>query len=450
MAIKRAQIVGIREAENTSFGTTYNSTSYSVLVEHDNGKMELVEGSLSEISYLIPYMSIDTGETERLRAYIHDEINRVISALRPIPNVAGKLQSDAVRQLQDAGFSVRLLNSYPAGTPEGHVAAYSRQNEQPMTIILDVRHTMPDVVGKEFLIAEDVLRKAGFEVVIGQIIQNGQLEASTVIRASRQSETSMKALLTIAIPDVTGKSQKKAEELLQRAGFRTNAAVVISNEHPSGTVIKVAVHQDDVRMIDLQIAGQTCDVTGMQTEEAIRCLREDGITARVANRVFHQDVPVGHVCAWKGGPNHTVELTVSNGPIVVDYEPTGAQWNASDQTVYAATLSVDRMKRMMNITLFADASSMKNAMPSIKEEETPFALWYNDRSHDCVIRSCTESGVSKDAESLKAFAEISASLTEREVLEPARKVKLRLVRYEGSGLRRRQVPWIIELTFDKQ
>ena len=44
-----AEIVGMRETENTHFDTTYNSTNYSVLLFYSDVQVQPVEGGAQQI-----------------------------------------------------------------------------------------------------------------------------------------------------------------------------------------------------------------------------------------------------------------------------------------------------------------------------------------------------------------------------------------------------------------
>jgi len=186
----RAEIVGIRMAENGSLGYTVNSTEYSVLVFFDNGICELVEGSAADIRPFLPYLSprVDYNQMVSMLAQFEEKLKQDIKSIvrqallennNPIPiGLIGKSDIDAIRILEAAGFKTETEYTAPAGI-HGIVMQYTRKENDPMTVVLKIIYDVPDVKGMKQEDAIRSLRSAGFSTVIKHQICEG--EPGTVI-----------------------------------------------------------------------------------------------------------------------------------------------------------------------------------------------------------------------------------------------------------------------------
>lgn len=172
--ILRAEIVGVRTAENGTGGYVINSTNYSVLVFYTDGSVSLIEGDSNAIrpylSYMRPqndayYMKQFLLEFEEsikndLKATLEQALFRAETSRDPIPNIIGKDRIEARRLLKEAGFICEeaIANNTVGGVVEG----FDRSIENTKLIKLKVKYTYPAVIGKGASEARSILSAAGF------------------------------------------------------------------------------------------------------------------------------------------------------------------------------------------------------------------------------------------------------------------------------------------------
>lgn len=202
--ITHAEIVGIRMAQEGSGGYTVNSTSYSVLVFYNDGTVNLVEGSAKEIRPYLPYMRphgdlyqlkqiLDQVEA-RLEASIEKTVKTSINDIlyesrNPLPKgLTGKSGHEAKTILEEAGFKVEFFPMAPAEA-NGIVLECLRKESDRMTVVLEMKYVIPNVIGLNEDLAVEKLRSAGFNPTVIKTKSEG-IKENSVIRI-KQSNDSM-------------------------------------------------------------------------------------------------------------------------------------------------------------------------------------------------------------------------------------------------------------------
>ena len=392
----RAQIIGIRQAQNTIGDTTCNSTFYSVLVGDENGPTEIVEGELRQISYLIPYMSFAPdgagleGLMSGVRQAVHDEVNRVFASLHPLPAVEGLSESLAMEALQAAGFSVRLLNHYPPGIPEGIVHSCTRCDDMLMTAELDIRHPLPSTEG-----------------------------------------------LTTS----------RAAEILRQAGFQVHMRKVFSTDKPDDTLLKVTRESETSLMVTLEGAVRVPDVTGLTVAEAVERLRGAGFVGVVSSRIYVDQPAEGRVSAWGRAEDGTVSLVVSRGPAILNFTPVKADWNLpqemEDGLTFGADLRLDRAEKMLYVVLYVHSATGRT--PKVKLETGVCRLRFNDRETTGILSDRVTVQDEKVILMGSPMYQFNACLNQADLDKPLSGLTLHFTLL--AGITRRKVPWTVNLTF---
>lgn len=137
---------------------------------------------------------------------------------------------------------------------------------------------------------------------------------------------------TAAVPNVVGKTQDEAEEILKNEGFE----VEIKETSEQGTEADIVVRQDPVagmevkkgRLIRIWVNKGPAsvwlpDYTGAEEREASLALEGRGFVVKVT-RENHEDVPAGFVIRQfpDGDSNQPkgseVTLVISKGPVIID------------------------------------------------------------------------------------------------------------------------------------
>lgn len=177
-----------------------------------------------------------------------------------VPNVVGKSQADAVRALEDAGFTLGTVSSvYSNQVPVGAIAASTppagtkakKGSEVGLSINSGIQGAVkvPMVTGVPQATAEDTLKQielvpfvataysttvtAG--VVIAQVPSYGTYVAAgdqVVLQVSKGP-----APKTVAVPNVTGKTQADATTAIENADLKAKVYSVYSSTVAKGKVI---------------------------------------------------------------------------------------------------------------------------------------------------------------------------------------------------------------------
>lgn len=258
--IVSAQVLGIRTSENTKtlgihdtnnvneLGKTIivNSTQYSVLVFYSDGSTEIVEGDANAVHDLMQYVPRqDSTEAiarmleeheSKVKAMLADEVLKVFDALRPVPKVEGLIEDEAIALLREKDFVVHLVNSYPENIPLGVVYACKRQIGAPMTVDLDIRHALPDVVNLPEEEALVRLRKAGFTAEVTRVYSVDYTDHH-VLSCRRADTVTMQVSVEVSspAPSLVGQTAQEALRLLEEAGFVHRISIVSHEEIPAGS-----------------------------------------------------------------------------------------------------------------------------------------------------------------------------------------------------------------------
>lgn len=308
-AIKYTQFIGIRAAENTVLSTTFNSTNYSMLVVFVDGTVKIVEGDSNAISPYLPFLKEDNTAQilresladleNRLENLVDTRIERIFSVRYPIPDVKGMQEDEAVAKLTAAGFQVKMVNTYPEGMPMGRVHSCCRESENFLTVVLDVRHELPDVIGMMETEAIAVLEQAGFTVMLTNGQHEGEQPFGTVFACEREDEISVVAYLDVrlALPDVTNMSEQQATALLTAAGFRVKPHY-IDQMNLDYAVVDVSRPDPRKNEVEIRVASRRANVSGMALDAARRSLEDIGQRVTVERR-HSSSVDAGLVIDWR-------------------------------------------------------------------------------------------------------------------------------------------------------
>jgi beta-lactam-binding protein with PASTA domain len=169
-----------------------------------------------------------------------------------VPNVVGLSQSAATTALQNAGFSVTVIQSSSSSVQTGNVISQSPSAstqlapQQAVTINVSTGATVPNVVGRSLSSATQLLKSAG--LVVGTVtdrssssIPSGDVITQSVPAGSAaQSGTSVDLVVstgpaTATVPSVIGLPSATASSNLRAAGFSPVAETAYNSATP-GTV----------------------------------------------------------------------------------------------------------------------------------------------------------------------------------------------------------------------
>ncbi len=173
---------------------------------------------------------------------------------RSVPEVTGKSQAAAKRDLDQRGFEVALAEE-PVDDGVGKAvrcepASGTRvERGSKVTLVVGAARVLPDIAGMAVDDARAVLAKAGARNVSIQY-EASSAEEGTVIRSTPEAGSAFVArdaiTLTVAqpytVPYVTGRLESEARSLVEAAGLSAEVEYV-SSEAPAGSVIEVSPAQ---------------------------------------------------------------------------------------------------------------------------------------------------------------------------------------------------------------
>nr|WSX74068.1 Stk1 family PASTA domain-containing Ser/Thr kinase [Streptomyces sp. NBC_00899]WSX79867.1 Stk1 family PASTA domain-containing Ser/Thr kinase [Streptomyces sp. NBC_00899] len=157
-----------------------------------------------------------------------------------VPDLAGRILADAQAQIKAAGLTPgAVTRSFNDSVPRGRVivtepaAGTQRAPGTPVTFTVSRGSPVdvPDVIGESVTDAQQDLQDAGFTVVLApEKVFSDEADADTVALQSPDRDTQAGAGDTVTItvskgqqlfpvPDVKGKKQGEAEQILKDAGF---------------------------------------------------------------------------------------------------------------------------------------------------------------------------------------------------------------------------------------
>ena len=248
--IKYTSLIDCAVSTEGSNGVMTNYFYYNVLVVYEDGSRELVTGKKNEIAFLLPFMRTPMDDLMDMKAtvinlrqdidnIVEQKMKYVIDSIFPIPDILNKNEVEANELLKEAGFTPVFEIEYPESTPKnGYVQSYRRSSEDFKRVELQIIHRVPEVRGMKIEEALGKLKEAGFTVTITHITVSGT-DNGVVINSIRLDESKLLVNLEVAtsIPETTGMPVEKATKLLQAEGYRINVKEE-SSETNTGKVLR--------------------------------------------------------------------------------------------------------------------------------------------------------------------------------------------------------------------
>jgi serine/threonine-protein kinase len=272
-----------------------------------------------------------------------------------VPAVVGMSQEEAVDTLETAGYEVQSKGAYDGEVAEGVVISQDPPGgtvAEPgtrVTIVVSQGRSpevaVPDVVGQREADAAEALESAGLEPVpspaysdtvpAGTVMSQDPAagatvpEGTAVIISVSQGRAPAE---TATVPDVVGKTEAEAVDILEDAGYEVAVARTFSETVAKDVVGAQAPVGGNVTAPGITVGLLVSDgprpaeefvivpdVRGMGLEEATAALEEAGLTA-VPYEFYTDLAPAGQVVAQLPPPDSAVALgspvllLVSKGP----------------------------------------------------------------------------------------------------------------------------------------
>jgi beta-lactam-binding protein with PASTA domain len=286
------------------------------------------------------------------------EVTIVVSAGRTVtlvPNVVGMSQEEATAALQEAGYEVQAKGTYDEQVEDGKVIGQSPEGgteAEPGTRVdifvsqgKNPEAAVPDVVGMSEAEAAEALEAAGFEAVpgstfsdtvpLGQVISQDPEAGTTAQRGSGVALVVSQGPMpteTTTVPDVIGRTETEATEILEAAGYLVASAHTYSEVVPIDLVGIQAPVGGNVTEPGITVAILVSDgprpaeefvivpdLRGISLEEASAVLEDLGLEV-LSFEFFTELAPAGQVAAQlpppesSVAPGATVLLLISKGP----------------------------------------------------------------------------------------------------------------------------------------
>lgn len=201
-----------------------------------------------------------------------------------VPDVAGQTVEQAQEMIEVAGLEVGAITKESTNeVGEGLVirtspaAKTSKRQGSKVDLVVAVAAlvTIPDMAGKEADLARQELETLGFQVSVKEE-HSDKIESGMVIKtdpsANASAEKGSKITLSVSkgsapqlVPNVVGKTQENASQLLQTAGFIVGA---ISQEYSSSVEAGMVISTDPAADAELE-KGSTVNMVVSKGKELI-------------------------------------------------------------------------------------------------------------------------------------------------------------------------------------
>ncbi len=175
----------------------------------------------------------------------------------PVPQVVGKSEADAIRDLSAVGLKAESIPANddvnPAGTvfdqdPKPGVELDKNETVKIKVSLGPVPVEVPDVRNRKVDSASDLLTEKGFQVEVVQkpddkipvdtVLDQSPKPGGTAPRGSKITLTVSTGREQVAVPNVVGRDQSEAANLLGRAGFTAAVQTENSDTVAAGKVIR--------------------------------------------------------------------------------------------------------------------------------------------------------------------------------------------------------------------
>ena len=122
--IKYTSLIDCAVSTEGSNGVMTNYFYYNVLVVYEDGSRELVTGKKNEIAFLLPFMRTPMDDLMDMKAtvinlrqdidnIVEQKMKYVIDSIFPIPDILNKNEVEANELLKEAGFTPVFEIEYP-------------------------------------------------------------------------------------------------------------------------------------------------------------------------------------------------------------------------------------------------------------------------------------------------------------------------------------------------
>ncbi|NJQ17883.1 Stk1 family PASTA domain-containing Ser/Thr kinase, partial [Streptomyces bohaiensis] len=202
----------------------------------------------------------ERGDRVRRNAVVTIEVS-VGPELATVPEVEGEELERARELISEAGLTPgRVERAFDAEVPLGSVVSTSpaageeRRPDSAVELVVSrgPELPVPDVVGEDAGDAEAQLAEAGFEVEVAEERVHSEHEEGRIAAQSPEAEevagegdtvtlTLSEGPEMVVVPDVRGRSEDEAVEILEEEGFE----VEVQRFFLTGTVFNQSVHSGD-------------------------------------------------------------------------------------------------------------------------------------------------------------------------------------------------------------
>ncbi len=205
-----------------------------------------------------------------------------------------------------------------------------KENDKEISDVLEENAEVPDLLGMSYSEAKEALNKLGLGIKLGETRSSDEYDAGQIISQSEEAGTEVGANTTIVVdicgdgekvevPDVTGKSQAKAESALKEAGLSADVSEVYSDEVSAGKVISTSpsagkkIERGSVVQVvvskgkeeDAQI--EVPDIRNSSESSAKQKLSDKGLASGTVTQEFSDSVEEGKVISQNPSAGTKVE-----------------------------------------------------------------------------------------------------------------------------------------------
>ena len=292
---------------------------------------------------VLPGTIISQDPAAGINVVPRSRVDLVVSGVA-IPDVVGRKQADAQKDLTKAGLTVgRVTTANSATVAAGRIisqnptAGTSVAFGSPVDLVVSLGTTVPNVVGLTQAAAQSAITTAGLTVGAVTTAINSTVAAGKVISQNPGAGTKVVAGSAVAlvvslgakVPNVVGRTQADAQKALTTAGLTVgivtmansatvSAGRVISQNPAAGTTVTPG---SAVALV-VSLGTAVPNVVGLTQSSAQTALITAGLTVGILTTANSETVPSGTVISQtpvagiKVTPGSSVALVISSGPPV--------------------------------------------------------------------------------------------------------------------------------------
>ena len=268
------------------------------------------------------------GLRQDMNEIVTEKMNYVVDSLYPIPDIQDMNEIQAQNLLRQYGLIPVPMVAYPEGTPAiGTVRSFRRCSENFKQVEVEIFHTLPEMKGRPESEALAELEQAGFKVETVHQVVTGYPNG-VVIGVFRSDEHKMNVTLNVSssVPETKGMLLADAVRELEALGYKVTTAGHYDSQ-PKDTVIQWNNVTSGEIMLQFSLGAKNIETENIVVQaETMAGSSGDSYTAKASYNRDINNLILYMICHTGVKNKHTVigigmKSISGDHPSVVTYGP---------------------------------------------------------------------------------------------------------------------------------